>query len=548
MQPAKPFRPRFFAATIFFAAVIAFWPALRNDFVHDDRIQVQEITLPATPAQWLAAPAQPWWPPSHHKNLWRPFTRVTILLQKAVHDNVGWPYFAVNILLHAAASILLWRLARRVGMSDAAAFLAGVVFAIHPIHAEAVHQIVGRAEILGCVWILVGLLAYDAAKAPAPQLAIQSICFALALASKESAVVYPFLLALLMIGQSGFACLRKPRFWIAMGLLGCVLALFLAGKAAVTGGLIEPASSVPVHENPLARMDFMARLPAGLGIFLYATSQLIIPIGLCPDYSAVSLPVDAGWRWPFAWAGTVFVLALAAWVIRNARAGKRGWLVPAAALGAWLPLSNILFPIGVVTAERLWYLPSAAACLGLGWLLAQIWSVKQIRSARLLPAALLASWFFTSLIYARAWRTQAEYAFWTIRRFPESWRGHVNMSREFYRVQHFEDGYTEAKKSVELMPGNAVGWSWLGVNAAFMGQPYWAQSEAALRRALELDPDFAEPHQQLATLYQIQGRRADAIRELEIYLKSGQAIDPNSIRGRIEKLGAKPGPGRNDQN
>ncbi|MCE5230866.1 tetratricopeptide repeat protein [bacterium] len=551
MDDSNKFR-RLCAAAIGLAAVLAFLPALRNGFVHDDRIQVQELAVPRSFAEWVASPAQPWWPPSHHKNLWRPVTRVTILIQKSIHDNTGWPFYAVNILLHAAASVLLWLLALRLGFSPMAAFLAGLMFAIHPIHAEAVHQIVGRAEILSAIFILAGLLLsfkQSPAGAPAPHWTIaivQMTCFALALGSKESAVIYPFLLACVMIAQDGFAVLRRPAFWLRMVLLGVVLALFLACKAAITGGLIEPAASVPYHENPLAHMPFFSRLPAGLGILLYAVFQLVLPLGLSPDFSAISLPIETGWRWPLAWLGALFALALIAWAIRNARRGRRAWLIPAAALGAWLPLSNIVFPIGVVTAERLWYLPSTAACLGMGMLLSKLWSLKpelsRIRSARILSVALLGSWFLTSLVYARAWRDQAGYAEWTIRRFPESWRGHVGLAREDFvsfgaaRISRFNEGMAEARRAIEIMPQLAAGWYWLGANATFAGADYWKEAESSLMRALALDPNFAEAHQQLATLYEMQGRKAEAIHELETYLASGQAMRVDVIRKRIERL------------
>lgn len=531
-------------AAIALAAVVAFLPALRNDFVHDDRLQVQELAAPSSAADWLKSPAQPWWPATHEKNIWRPLTRISILVQKSIHNNTGWPFYAVNIALHALASILLFLVARRVNMSILAAAFAALAFAVHPIHAEAVHQIVGRAEILSAIFVMLGLLVVPSSGGilnAGLRTLLASLCFALALASKESAIVYPFLLALIILNRDGWPALKRIQFWVIMACMGFVLFVFLLGKAAATGGLIESASSVPPHENLLAHMGFLQRLPASLGILFYAAMQLVLPMGLSPDYSAISLPVDTGWRWPLAWLGALVVIALSFYMIRNARRGRRGWMLAAAALAAWLPLSNLLFPIGVMTAERLWYLPSAPACLGIGAILSSLWSMQpsefaRTRSFRILPAALLISWLLTSLVYSRAWQTQAGYAEWTIRRFPESWRGRINMAGEDYRSKQFLDGVEQARIAVKVMPKIAIGWDWLGLNAAFAGPKHWAESESALRKALELDSRLAEAHRHLATLYEMQGRRADAIREYEAYLASGKAVHPDTVKQRMERL------------
>ncbi|KAH0815044.1 hypothetical protein GEV33_007747 [Tenebrio molitor] len=70
-------------------------------------------------------------------------------------------FHATNILLHAAACILFTRVCLSIaGLKPPFATLAGLLFAAHPIHTEAVTGIVGRADVLACVFFLVSLLAY----------------------------------------------------------------------------------------------------------------------------------------------------------------------------------------------------------------------------------------------------------------------------------------------------------------------------------------------------------------------------------------------------
>jgi len=142
---------------------------------------------------------------------------------------------------------------------------------------------------------------------------IQPLLFAGALGAKEHAIVYPALLLLAALAAPSdpdaprrrWAVLGQRRFWGLMLVLGAVGAGFVGFRAAITGGILEPVSTIPYHENPLAHLPFWSRLPASLGVFGYAVSRLFWPAGLSPDYSAVSFPLDAagpgrgvGLDWP----------------------------------------------------------------------------------------------------------------------------------------------------------------------------------------------------------------------------------------------------------
>ncbi|KAI5739973.1 hypothetical protein M8J77_025762 [Diaphorina citri] len=70
-------------------------------------------------------------------------------------------FHASNVVLHAIASVLFTRLVLVVvGLEPRYAMLAGLVFATHPIHTEAVAGVVGRADILACIFFLLSFLSY----------------------------------------------------------------------------------------------------------------------------------------------------------------------------------------------------------------------------------------------------------------------------------------------------------------------------------------------------------------------------------------------------
>lgn len=540
---------------LFFAAVLTFEPALTNTYTFDDIYQAQTLQPPQDWGGWARAAATPWWPPDRQKNLWRPVTRLSILTQKALTGQAAWPLYGFNILLHAGVCLLLFLLARRLGLASLAAGLGALLFAVHWVHAEAVHQIVGRAELLAAFWMLAGLLLWIrlGARCWASWLA-QPLVFALALGSKEHALIYPFLIFLIefralrtapsALEKSGppgpVGPLNPQSAWLLVLLVG-VLGLFFAAKAAVTGGVIESPASVPYHENPLAAMSPAQRVPAALGIFGYAASRLLWPMGLAPDYSAMALPLERGWGWGWAGVGLGVLAATLALALRSALRRRRGWALAAAALGSYALISNGPFTIGVALAPRLWYWPSAPVCLGLGWLLAglagRIPEPRRRGGTILLVSAL---WLIPMSVtgrYGMAWNSPLNFAGATLRCFPDSWRARTELARLNFEGRDFAGGYENAKAAVRIFPRLAYGWAWLGSCAMFL-PGHQAEAGPAFAKALELDPALYEVHHHWAGLLLMQGRRADAIRELEEYLKAPAIGDREKVRQQVESLKA----------
>jgi hypothetical protein len=130
-----------------------------------------------------------------------------------LHGRAGPGWYAVNLALHAAAALLVLALARRLadaaGRPDAprVALLAGLLFAVHPVHVEAIAPIVGRSELLAASLALGALLlALDRARPWRLPAAVAVL--ALAVLSKEGAVVVPGLFLLVAVALPASAGLE----------------------------------------------------------------------------------------------------------------------------------------------------------------------------------------------------------------------------------------------------------------------------------------------------------------------------------------------------
>jgi hypothetical protein len=261
----------------------------------------------------------------------------------------------MNVLWHAGATVGVAWLAQRLA-GDRVALASGIVFAVHPVHVEAVANVVGRAELMATLFTVLCVYATVTRRHPA----WSAVAFAAGLLCKENAVVAPALAAWAwMVGID-----RPPRrtmlvyaaWWLGVGALyGLVRWQVLQPYAH-----LDAIAATLVGEKPLSiRLTAVAALTDLVRL-------LVFPAVLRVEYSPAERTIV---RMPDErfWLGAA---ALALWVWLLVRTWRRGHKIEAFGLGwigvAYLPVANFLFPTGVVMAERTLYLPSAGLAIALG--------------------------------------------------------------------------------------------------------------------------------------------------------------------------------------
>ncbi|KAI5633612.1 dolichyl-phosphate-mannose-protein mannosyltransferase domain-containing protein [Phthorimaea operculella] len=126
-----------------------------------------------------------------HKS-YRPLTVLTFRWNYAVHGLQPAGYHLVNLLLHALVSLLYYRVCVMF-LPEFASFVAAILFAVHPIHTEAVTGVVGRAEMLSSVFFLGALLCYARAASRRRctdwrYVAACTVCVGIAMLCKEQGI------------------------------------------------------------------------------------------------------------------------------------------------------------------------------------------------------------------------------------------------------------------------------------------------------------------------------------------------------------------------
>ncbi len=300
------------------ACVVVYANGLTGGFTYDDKAIVRDnIRLRSVSRVGDLFTTQYFGGPPGTGTAYRPILLLSFAVQWWIHGGEPLAFHAVNVLMHAAATILFAALLLRLGTSPPLAVAAALLFAVHPIHVEAVTGVVGRGEtqsaVLAFAFLLASLRFVDGSgrRRRGRWLLLALAAYGLALLTKESAAVAPALLGLCLIVRDPEPRGLLPRAWAAVrrGLpvyAGCaaVLAATFLLRARVLGGPLRSAGTgIFALENPLAPLAWPERARNACVIVFRYLGRMAFPLRLSADESAWSIrllePHDVlGWVCP----------------------------------------------------------------------------------------------------------------------------------------------------------------------------------------------------------------------------------------------------------
>jgi tetratricopeptide (TPR) repeat protein len=496
------------AALVGAVSIAVYTNALRGELLYDDVPDIvrNRLVRDFEVARIVTEPSWATWVGIGYAG-YRPVTTLTFALNHAVHGlaPVGW--HAVNVALHAAVSALLVVLLVRLDVGVAVAALAGVLFATHPVHTEAVASVVGRADVLStllallCWWLLLG-------RGGGLRAAAAALMLALAVLAKESAVaLVGVILAVDLL--AGRACSR----WRRHALLVVAALGALAWRSAV---LLGSPGGVTTFDSVLAGMPYRDRISTTLAIALRYVEKLVWPLHLSADYSYRQIDV-VSWSDPLCFLGLAVLvgLALATMTFRGG-AVRLGLVLLAVPLLAVLLISFLA--LGPPLAERLLYLPSAGFCLLLA-LAIHGFATRGAASrtaAWVTTAAVVAAYFGLTVARNRVWRTPAIFFETMVADAPLSARSHRELGNFLGEQGQVAAAVRELETSMVILPNPGTAYS-LGNVLAKARRP--DEAIAAYGRALELKADFVEAMTNLATTYGDKGDDQAAVALFERVLE-----------------------------
>lgn len=406
---------------------------LGGTYVYDDTFIVHDDERLRDPSQWVRYWTSDYFDGGVDK-LFRPLVSMSYAVQWWLHGDRPWAFHTVNWVLHALVSALVAELARRLA-GLRAAYAAGLLFAAHPIHVEAVANIVGRAELMCAAGVLGALVLLAARPLTAPRAMAVYGCFVVALLSKEQGMLLPLLMALLVFLPSRYLPLRlsdpQRRTLLLLAFAVCVtLAGYIVYRDYAVGFWWDE-SKLDWVMNPLVRSRGADRWLMPLVLLGRYTELLVLPRKLSIDYGATVIGWEARAGDPYLWLGAAALLVwigLCAWCV-----ARRAWPAVFCLLGLAITyglVANALTLIGTIFNERLMYLPSA-------FLLVLVGIGTQRLPNRATPAAAVALAVLVVLAsvktfsYARRWNDVLAFYEASLREQPRSVQLYLLLAGEY---------------------------------------------------------------------------------------------------------------------
>ena len=494
---------------------VSYYPAVLGGFVWDDRAFTE-----AAPVREPSGLRHIWFSPSEIQgegHYW-PLTYTTFWLDHRLWGFAPAGFHAVNLLLHFANVLLLWRLLLR--MAVPGAWMIAALFAVHPVHVEAVAWVIGRKDLLATLFYLSAGRAW-LRFLDEPHPSRQYTCYGLALAlfaagllCKSIGVTLPVALLICQWWRHGHVT------WVDLRRVAPFFAVGLGIAAADLSYYREDVAAWITRYSPVERV-----LLATHALWFYL-GKLLWPTGLAVIYPHWEVTVAD----PLAWGYVAAAIAVAAalWFLRHriGRGPLAGVLFFAVTLSPVLGFVNYGYMQFSFVADRYQYLagigPLAVIVGAAAWGLTKL---PEIAGKVALGLALAVLVLLGTLSWRQAGIYRDEITFFNhvISYNPTAWNAHLNLGKALFESGRREEGLAAIRTELTLRPDSFKAHYSAGL--MFLHLDRLDESEKHMRRALELNPRYPDTILNLGGLHLKRGEYEEA---LALYRRAVEMTSDNA--------------------
>ncbi len=462
----------------------------------------------------------------------RPLVILSFNINYAISEFGVWSYHLFNIVFHIFATLLVYRLVRRVlGFLDDflpqkgfafLPFFAAMIFALHPLNTQSVTYISSRSSVMVTIFYLGALILFfegfkkwkETGRRGWSHFIGSGICFLLGGFSKETIVTLP---AMFFLFHFYFISRESPKAWIAnyakwIFLLVIPFLAFVGYKQFSMGGLLSASFA---HLSPATW-------------FLTQTSvipfeyfrKMLFPFNMNID---IDFLVLSDWLQPANWLGMAALgLFIFFWIRISTRVSKTGEVGRRfAGFGmAWilltlLPTSSFI-PLLDVAAEHRTYLPMVGfvfliaggfSCVRIG----EVSPASPFPATKLINCCVVSILLFFSLgVMVRNGDWKDEVILWSDakKKSPNLVRPYNNVGEAYDELGKYDEAIAEFKEALKINPNYYFGLSNLG--NIYGKQRKLPEAIGYFTRALEQKPDYSPAHYNLARALHLTGKHQEA--------------------------------------
>ena len=517
-------------ASVISLALAASISGILNGFAFDDLHIIVEDNRTHSLAHWWQLFAQSYWPLEKGGDLYRPVTMLGFAVQWALGGGAPLVFHIVSIVLYAlVCAAFLGILLELLPMT--AAWLGAALFAVHPLHVEAVGNVVGQAELLAALFMFLALLVFLRSRrhgnVSVRDTCVIAVLYVLGCLSKEHAIVLPLLL---IAAEATVLVTETPLRARLAAIRPLVLALGVTGLTIVWLRIHVLGSTAAASDESNALFlgqPFSIRAMTMLRVLLEWIRLFFWPAHLSADYSPRAIDVVTGPNSEMLASAAILVgFSGLAWIARRA-APVATFAFVWTGIALLIP-SNLLVPTGFVLAERTLFVASGGAMLGVAAVVAHFnWSEATLsRPARTMVltavGVVLLLGVAVSSFRQRVWRDDDTLFAQTVVDAPASYKAHMAYAAMLFQKHRRKDAFEEISIAHALFPKD--------LDVLEYAAEEYSRVEGCQRalgffaRILAEDPRRAESRVGLARCLTAMGRYADARKTIRQGLATGESL------------------------
>jgi tetratricopeptide (TPR) repeat protein len=450
-------------------------------------------------------------------------------------------YHVQALLIHMVISILIFLILDTILKQRTLAFFSALIFAVHPVHTEAVTFITTSFDISGFIFMLLSMFLFfkytEKRGIFNKKYYILSIILSfIAFLTYELTLTLPILIILADFFFRKFELRKRIKYYIPFfvtAFLYAILRLFVIGIFVKRGTQIEFFTRLFTMSKVIVKYLQLSLFPIDLNVihtlpFSQSFFDLTVILSVVTIFALLSFSI-------FVYKYSKVVSFAILWFFISL-----------------LPVSNII-PTGILIAERYLYLPSLGFCILMGFVIYKLMDFKKIPQknafsiSMILLFLIISSFSFLTISRNLDWRNELTLWTKTVSQSPNSADAHYNLGRAYMELGNFDLAFREYNETLRLNPNFAKayynrGWMYFqekkidlainefkkaievdkkGYTSYFMlGQCYAGKNMTSLaieeyKKSISINPNYAKAHQNLGIAYLMEGKYDLAFNELK---------------------------------
>jgi len=501
---------------------IAYFNTLNNDFVFDDLPLIQSNkTLPSLKNidNIISLITQ--------KGGYRPIRALSYVIDYHLSKLNPLSYHISNIFYHTINILLVYLITLSLLGNRVTAFLAALLFAVHPVHTDSVSYIAGRRDILFTLFYFIGFYTFIKYRRThrCVFMFLSITAYLLSIGSKEMGVTLPAIFLIYDLINDLSKETKEFKLNLIKELIKSLKKIWIQHKylyiiffmGALAFIYYKAFINSPSYQKEYYGNSLLITFLTVAKIIVHYIKLLVFPVNLVADYSYNAFPLATSF---FEWTTLYSILMLLVIILLLLRELlKNNWL---AFGGIWffitlLPVCHII-PHHELLAEHYLYLPSYGFCLIVAIPLTTLLKDKRFSSFIVTSFTVIILLFSLRIIDRnRDWKDGITLWRKTVRTVPRCARAQNNLGAEYLKAGKYKEAITHLEAALDIKPAYAEAYNNLGL--AYKERGLYDHAIKSFARAIKFRKGNFEALNNMANTYERKGDYDIAIRLFKHILK-----------------------------